>query len=276
MSDSPKSNFNRKANKDFTFEDEPKKPAIVPKDAEDDGDKITIEFTSDNDNGDGDDDILEINFTADDGEISQDTLYDLASKSLPKTPEVQKVINYGSNLDYICLLTAIAVQEELKGKVPAAKLDQLTAAALVMGAENLDDIYDLFDTKTTAIVDEFLTMLMQDDRDDRVRDIHEFSKDTKRLFFCSIIADLQVTVAGLIADTTLTPPKKELKALGTIISRISYGDDIDQALVARAADFFNQVNDLTKYSLNLSLNDDGTADLKKTKPPSTGPKPPRR
>ncbi len=273
MSGSPKKPFNRKANIDFTFDDEPKKQEPSPAD----NDEPEIVFTPDDDFGDDDDGSYSFTLIGGNVDIPQDVLYDLASKSMPKTPEVQKVLDYASNLDYMCLLTAISVQEELAGKISAVKLDRLTAAALVLGAENVDDIYDLFNRETMSIVDEFLSMLMQDDGDERVVDIAEFSADTKRIFLCNIITDLQVVAAGLKAGTGEAHPMADLQALGDIVEHLSHTGDADRHLLSRVAEFFNENTTLAHYPLRLNLNADGTVEIEKFDPPAQrkGQKPPK-
>lgn len=267
MSDSPKHSFSGKLRKDFSFEDKREEsdknfdPYLGPSEEDD---KI-IGKTAD-----------KIHIAAKEMKIPQNVIYDLAEKSLPKTPEIKKVLDYGSGLDFGSLLTAISLQEQFKGKLPMQKLDRLSAAALLVGTENIDDIYDLFKPETAAMADEFMSMLLQDDSAEKIRDVHAFSPDTRRIFFCSILADLALSSRKIADGEQAHYAESDLADLADIVSQASKNCTIDGHLLANTVKAYNGVSEIHGFATRLSLNVDGSADIiRKKDPPALRIRPPR-
>lgn len=274
MASSPKKPFNKAGEGAFTFgKDDAATPVNdnddIPgddllEDDEDDFDDTEFEFT------DEDGTVYEFHFGLDDTEAPQDALRDLADKALPRTPEVAKALDHREELELISLLTAVTVQEEFKGKISARDLDRLTAAALLIGANNIDEIYDQFSRATTSIADEFIMMNMQEDRDERMEEIRGFSQGAKRLLFCSIIAELNTTADGLAKGYAMAAPREGLLSVARVVAAVA--DGADAHLVAKTQALFNKVSELSGHDLVMSS--DGKLAGPKAKGPK-GPKPPQ-
>lgn len=264
MSGSPKPPFNKNAFKDFSFS---KKP---PEEAGEGFDPFPVP-----DADAGRRPVAELTPPPED-EIPQNVLYDLAEKALPKTPEIRKVLDYGSNLDFYSLLTAISLQEQFRGKLPSQKLDRLSAAALLTGTGNIDDIYSLFHRDTTAMTDEFLTMLMQEDREDRLQEISEFSEDTRRIFFCGILADLALSERRIREGLQPGYPEEDLAGLAHLVSMTSKACKVEAHLLESTVRAFNGVSETQGAPLKLVMSPDGSADIvEKKDPPALKIRPPK-
>lgn len=272
MSENPRRHFTDKVNKDFNLSSNP--PPENPK-----NDKGAPANQNDipqyEPYDDEDEDVFTFGFGTAGSEVPEKLLRDLAEKTLPKTPEIKKALTYCDNLDFLSLLSAISVQQELKGQVPAAKLDRLTAAALLRAAENIDDIESLFHKDTMSITDEYLALTTQDPDDgDDSPDISEVSKDARRLFLCNVIADLQATSSGVTSGALKAPTEDSMRGLGQIVNRLSEAEDTDDCLLTRTAEEFNKLSDTQNYAVKLILSEDGFLEaVRKKDPPPAQPQP---
>lgn len=269
MASSPRKPFNKAGEGAFTFgkddavnDAEPVNDNDAPEEDEDEGlENTEFEFV------DEEGDVYEFHFGLDDAEAPQDALRDLADKALPRTHEVAKALDHRDELELISLLTAVSVQEQFKGILSSRDLDRLTAAALLIGAHNIDEIYDQFSKATTSIADEFISMNMQEDKEERLEEIRGFSQGAKRLLFCSVIAELTTTADGLAKGYALPTPRDGLMSVARVVAAGS--DGIDPHLLKRTTELFNKVSEMSGHDLVMS------SDGKMAGPKAKAPKPPK-
>lgn len=200
--------------------------------------------------------------------VPQHVILEIADQVLPNTPEVVIARENVSNMPLVALLSAVILKEEFTGRLDLDHLDRLIAAALISNADNIDDIYGLFDRRTTAIADELINMTMQEDVEDRRDEIAGFSKDAARVFAANLIGDLE-TIRKEIGDgAVFSDEGGSLQDLGHFIQKSMPMDKIDNRLAVRLVNTFNQTAEEQGVSTRITLRPTGNK-----KNPS-GPKPP--
>jgi hypothetical protein len=119
---------------------------------------------------------------------------------------------------------------------------------------------------TMTRVDEFLNMLMQEDPEDRAFEIMHFSKDARRIFYASMIADLTMTKNGL-EDGTAEPPKaKDFQGLANFLVRMTKDSETDEHLVKRTASLYNAISAKMGFDVRVAVKADGTIGMGKLPP----------
>lgn len=212
---------------------------------------------------------IDVHFTPSEEEIvPQHIILEIADQVLPKTPETMVARENVSNMPLVALLSAVILKEEFTGRLNLDHVDRLIAAALISNADNIDNIYNLFDRRTTAIADELINMMMQEDMEDRREEIADFSKDAARVFAANLIGDLESIRKQIGDGAVFSDAGGSLQELGQFIQKSMPMDKLDNSLAVRLVNTFNQTAEEQGVPTRITLRPTGSRKSPK------GPKPP--
>lgn len=215
-----------------------------------------------------------------DGIFDDDTpedrpVFNIARRLLPKTPEVSLALREISNLEASNLTMAATIEEEYRGKLPAETVDSLTAAALLIGADNLRRIIPKFEKETVRNLVGFSGLAVPEGGD--VMPYESYPDNARRLFMALMTTELHLTKAAFKTKNI----SMERKDLGVIASNIIRESKVGQAgkkacdvsMLARAVKEYNEVTRLSGIPVILVLNADNTVSghsRNMPKPPKPG------
>ncbi|MEZ0261235.1 MAG: hypothetical protein ACAH80_09505 [Alphaproteobacteria bacterium] len=211
---------------------------------DDDGTDIPL---GDDDEALSDDDMFELEQEM---RAEQERTFDAAGHMLPRRREIRDALENVSNLSMADVITAGIIEETYRGRMPDARVDAMTAAALLMDADNFDDITGLFQPETVGMVDEMHRMMMAPEEDVRLLELGGMEPDTKRLFLANTAAGMEMTKYEMKEYGDAGPEKEEHEALAKFIVAAAK-EDLDQRIVNRAIKSFNEVSEMCGHGTTI-------------------------
>lgn len=219
-------------------------------------------------------------------EEEQRRIQEAAYQFLPRSPEVQNAITNSDGLDLIGVIAGGVLEEHYRDRFEDEEVDSYIAAALLLDANNFDQIADIFDPLTVAIVDEI--RMAEDEKifEDMLANVTSMEPEAKRVYIALQIAQLEAVQQELRAGAE--PPDVEYHddIAEMIAAAVSQGD-VDGGLVRRAVNLYNEVGVASNYLTTLRMNPDNTVEVldspglvaekpKKPQPPKKNPGGPSR
>lgn len=215
-------------------------------------------------------------------EAEQERIVQAALGILPKRKEIRRAIEEASDLDMTRVIAAGLIENHYRGRLNPKDVDSMTAAALLVDAENFDDIFESFDPLTTSIVDEIRMTDEIEDPDQYYSALSQMEPESKRVFIALQLAELEAAQEDL-KEGRDGPYQDDHEAMAEDIAAASEG--VDKGLVRRAVSLFNEVSRNSGYTVNLTIDKDGYVQSqpfpdipvkKEPKDPKNGaPKPPK-
>ena len=296
--DTDKSFLLNRGGQSFDFDDEPASPPPAPKPQKPLSDDFTPyrpkgtsdaptqydEFGIYDDDADEDDSA----FWGEDDDMEDDPLYNIANQLLPDRPEINVTINSIDHFDTTCLVAAGVIEEEMRDHMKDEQVDHLTAAALLVGAQNFDDVAPELSHKTVSLVDAFMAAVENGTPSPGY--FKSLDMQTQRLMVAMMTADLEMLHKGMRDGSVIAPPDYELEMVGSFLADASHSaadkpTPADVRLMKRAARVFNDVSHALPLEVKLAAKPDGYELVEKNaapqeiKPkapkPKGTPKPPR-
>lgn len=201
-----------------------------------------------------------------DGEFNEvDPLYDWACHLLPiERPEIITALQMVSNIDHMCLITARVIEDELRGKLKDSEVDSLTAAAILLGAENYPSIIDEFELPTIDNVAQYSNLMLLEEVNNMP--YSDFSASARRFFIASHIARLEAVDKSMDGGLPVLMNARDMGSIAADIMRESRTHKNqkhkgDHALYSRAVDIYNRVSDHAELMGVLILRDDKTVTI---------------
>jgi len=296
--DTDKSFLLKRDGQSFDFDDEPASPPPMPEPTRPMPSPEKPDFKPYRPNGkneriaelgdmDDDEDEPDSRFW-DDDDMEDDPLYNIANQLLPDRPEINVTINSIDHIDTTCLIAAGVIEEEMRGHMKDTLVDQLTAGALLVGAENFDDVAANLSHQTVSLVDAF--MAAAESGPLSATSFKSLDMQTQRLMIAMTTADLEMLHKGMHDGSVLAPPDYELEMVGSFLADASRNKSpapADIRLMKRAAHIFNEISQALPLDVTLAAGADGFKLVEKhaapapkeVKPqqqkPKGTPKPPR-
>lgn len=215
-------------------------------------------------------------------EAEQERIAQAALGILPKRKEIRRAIEEASDLDMTRVIAAGLIENHYRGRLNPKDVDSMTAAALLVDAENFDDIFESFDPLTTSIVDEIRMTDEIEDPEQYYSALSQMEPESKRVFIALQLAELEAAQEDL-KEGRDGPYQDDHEAMAEDIAAASEG--VDKGLVRRAVSLFNEVSRNSGYTVNLTIDKDGYVQSqpfpdipvkKEPKDPKNGaPKPPK-
>lgn len=215
-------------------------------------------------------------------EAEQERIAQAAMGILPKRKEIRRAIEEASDLDMTRVIAAGLIENHYRGRLNPKDVDSMTAAALLVDAENFDDIFESFDPLTTSIVDEIRMTDEIEDPEQYYSALSQMEPESKRVFIALQLAELEAAQEDL-KEGRDGPYQDDHEAMAEDIAAASEG--VDKGLVRRAVSLFNEVSRNSGYTVNLTIDKDGYVQSqpfpdipvkKEPKDPKNGaPKPPK-
>lgn len=215
-------------------------------------------------------------------EAEQERIVQAALGILPKRKEIRRAIEEASDLDMTRVIAAGLIENHYRGRLDPKDVDSMTAAALLVDAENFDDIFERFDPLTTSIVDEIRMTDEIEDPEQYYSALSQMEPESKRVFIALQLAELEAAQEDL-KEGRDGPYQDDHEAMAEDIAAASEG--VDKGLVRRAVSLFNEVSRNSGYTVNLTIDKDGYVQSqpfpdipvkKEPKDPKNGaPKPPK-
>ena len=238
---------------------------------------------------DDEDEEKDSDFWGEDDDMEDDPLYNIANQLLPDRPEINLTINSIDHFDTTCLVAAGVIEEEMRGQMKDELVDQLTAGALLVGAQNFDDVAPELSHKTVSLVDAFMAAV--ESGTPSAPSFKSLDMQTQRLMVAMMTADLEMLHKGMRDGSVIAPPDYELEMVGSFLADASRSaaakpTPADIRLMKRAARVFNDVSHALPLEVKLTAKPDGFDLVQKNdapqevKPkaqkPKGTPKPPRQ
>lgn len=215
-------------------------------------------------------------------EAEQERIAQAALGILPKRKEIRRAIEEASDLDMTRVIAAGLIENHYRGRLNPKDVDSMTAAALLVDAENFDDIFESFDPLTTSIVDEIRMTDEIEDPEQYYSALSQMEPESKRVFIALQLAELEAAQEDL-KEGRDGPYQDDHEDMAEKIAAASEG--VDKGLVRRAVSLFNEVSRNSGYTVNLTIDKDGYVQSqpfpdipvkKEPKDPKNGaPKPPK-
>ncbi len=217
-------------------------------------------------------------------EAEQERIVEAAMGILPKRKEIRKAIEEASDLDMIRVIAAGLIEGHYRGRLDPEDVDSMSAAALLVDAENFDDIFESFEPMTAGIVDEIRMAEDIEDPDQYYHTLAQMEPESKRVFIALQLAELEAAQEDL-KEGRDGPYPDDHEEMAEKIAAASEG--VDKGMVRRAVNLFNEVSRGSGYTVNLSIDKDGNVQSqpfpdipvrKEPKDPSakgSAPKPPK-
>ncbi|MDI1228746.1 MAG: hypothetical protein PSY14_13780 [bacterium] len=187
-------------------------------------------------------------------EAEQERIVEAAMGILPKRKEIRKAIEEASDLDMTRVIAAGLIEGHYRGRLDPKDVDSMSAAALLVDAENFDDIFEMFDPLTTSIVDEIRMTDEMEDPDQYYNALSQMEPESKRVFIALQLAELEAAQEDL-KEGRDGPYPDDHEEMAEKIAAASEG--VDKGMVRRAVSLFNEVSRGSGYTVNLSINKDG-------------------
>lgn len=291
--DADKSFLLKRDGQSFDFDDAPASPPPARKTPEEpvskgydflpyrpNGDDPYISELSDSDDDDSDE--HDSAFWGEDDDTEDDPLYNIANQLLPDRPEINLTINSIDHFDTTCLVAAGVIEEEMRDHMKDDLVDQLTSGALLVGAQNFDDVAANLSHKTVSLVDAFMAAVESGTPSPTY--FKSLDMQTQRLIVAMMTADLEMLHKGMRDGSVIAPPDYELEMVGSFLADASRNaatkpTPADIRLMKRAANIFNEVSHALPLDVKLAAKPDGFNLIRKNLPdtpkPKSVPKPPR-
>lgn len=214
-------------------------------------------------------------------EEEQRRIQEAAYQFLPRSAEVQNAIGLSDGLDLVGVIAGGVLEEHYRGVLEDEEVDSYIAAALLLDAQNFDQISRNFDFTTVGIVDEI--RMAEDEKifEDMLENVTSLEPESKRVYLALQIAQLEAVQQELRAGGE--PPDVEYHddIAEMIAAAVSQGD-VDGGLVRRAVNLYNEVGVASNYLTTLRMNPDNTVEVlespglvaekpKKPQPPKKSP-----
>lgn len=211
-----------------------------------------------------DDDEDDSAFWGEDDDMEDDPLYNVANRILPDRPEINVTINSISNFDVTCLVAAGLVEEEMRGRTKDTLVDSLTSAALLVGAENFDDVAANLSAETVSLVDSFMAAV--ENGTPSTPSFRSLDMQTQRLMVAMMTADLEMLSKGMKDGSVIPPSDFELETVGRFLADASRqaaekATSGDVRLMKRAAKAFNEVSHALPLDVKMRQAEDLGFDL---------------
>lgn len=187
-------------------------------------------------------------------EAEQERIVEAAMGILPKRKEIRKAIEEASDLDMIRVIAAGLIENHYRGRLDPKDVDSMSAAALLVDAENFDDIFDKFDPLTGSIVDEIRMTDEIEDPDQYYTALSQMEPESKRVFIALQLAELEASQEDL-KEGRDGPYQDDHEEMAEKIAAAS--DGLDKGLVRRAVSLFNEVSRGSGYTVNLTFDNQG-------------------
>lgn len=222
------------------------------------GERGRISIDSDDDDG------TEIPLGGDDDEFSEEDMFEMeqefraeqeraisaAGHMLPRRREIRDALENVSNLSMADVITAGIIEETYRGRLPDLRVDAMTTAALLMDADNFDDITGLFQPETVGMVDEMHRMMMEPDEEVKLLELGGMEPDSKRLFLANTAAGMEMTKYEIREYGDAGPELEEHEILAKFIVAAAK-DDVDTRIVNRAIKAFNEVSEMCGHGTTI-------------------------
>ena len=196
-------------------------------------------------------------------EEEQRRIQEAAYQFLPRSAEVQNAITNSDGLDLIGVIAGGILEEHYRDRFDDDEVDSYIAAALLLDAQNYDEIAPVFDALTTSIVDEI--RMAEDEKvfEDMLDNVTSMEPEAKRVYLALQIAQLEAVQQELREGND--PPEAEYHddIADMIAAAVSQGD-IDSGLVRRAVNLYNEVGVASNYLTTLRMNADNTVEVLET------------
>jgi hypothetical protein len=238
-----------------------------------------------------DDDETDSDFWNEGDDAEDDPLHAIANKILPDRPEINLALNLRDELDLTGLVAAGLIEEEMRGRNKDKTVDTLTAAALLVDAEDFDEMANHLAPETVSLVDEFMAAISMGPEN---APFETLNMQTQRLIVAMTTADLEMLSKGMKNGTMIAPEEYELEIMGEFLADASRSASEkptagDVRLMKRAVRAFNEVSHIMPLDVKLRQAEDLGFDLvdkdtpepkqkgpsKPSPKPNKGPKPPR-
>lgn len=211
-----------------------------------------------------DDDEDDNAFWGEDDDMEDDPLYNVANRILPDRPEINVTINSIANFDMTCLVAAGLIEEEMRGRTKDALVDSLTSAALLVGAENFDDVAANLSAETVSLVDSFMAAV--ENGTPSTPSFQSLDMQTQRLMVAMMTADLEMLHKGMNDGYIIPPSDFELETVGRFLADASRqaaekATSGDVRLMKRAAKAFNEVSHALPLDVKMRQAEDLGFDL---------------
>lgn len=190
-------------------------------------------------------------------EAEQERIVEAAMGILPKRKEIRKAIEEASDLDMIRVIAAGLIESHYRGRLDPKDVDSMSAAALLVDAENFDDIFEMFDPMTAGIVDEIRMAEDIEDPDQYYDTLAQMEPESKRVFIALQLAELEASQEDL-KEGRDGPYPDDHEDMAEKIAAASEG--VDKGMLRRAVSLFNEVSRGSGYTVNLSINKDGVVE----------------
>lgn len=187
-------------------------------------------------------------------EAEQERIAEAAMGILPKRKEIRKAIEEASDLDMIRVIAAGLIENHYRGRLDPKDVDSMSAAALLVDAENFDDIFESFDPLTTSIVDEIRMTDEIEDPEQYYTALSQMEPESKRVFIALQLAELEASQEDL-KEGRDGPYQDDHEEMAEKIAAAS--DGVDKGLVRRAVSLFNEVSRDSGYTVNLNFDRNG-------------------
>jgi len=180
----------------------------------------------------------------------QERTFDAAGHMLPRRREIRDALENISNLSMSDVITAGIIEETYRGRLPDARVDAMTAAALLMDADNFDDITGLFQPETVGMVDEMHRMMAEPEAEVKLLELGGMEPDSKRLFLANAAAGMEMLKYEMKEYGDEGPEKEEHDMFAKFIVAAAK-EDVDQRIVARAIKSFNEVSEMCGHGTTI-------------------------
>lgn len=192
-------------------------------------------------------------------EAQQERTFDVARSFLPRNKTVRSALEDISNLEMQTVIAAGILEEHYRGKLQDKAVNTLTVAALVLDADNYDDLFDSIHPDVVMIVDELRGMEEFTDPAVRMAMVQSLEPESRRVFLAFMAADLQMLQHEMEEGTDTGPDKPEHDDLAKFIAAAAEG--ADRPLLRRVVNLYNDVAEACDIPTRVKLMPDKTVDI---------------
>ncbi|HYD17615.1 MAG TPA: hypothetical protein VEF76_03955, partial [Patescibacteria group bacterium] len=236
------------------FEDEPAAPQPEP---EPEADKNIYDLGEEFDRAANDNDFEERGNRKEwslEFEAEQERIIDAAKYLLPKHDEILRALEEASDLNMQGVIAAGLLENHYRDRIEDEDVDSMSAAALLVDADNFDDIAGNFAPMTAGIAGEIRDAENADDMEDYLIALAQMEPESKRVFIALQVADLEAAQEDL-KEGRDGPDAEDHEEMAEMISAAS--DGVEKGLVRRAVSLFNEVSRGSGFLTNLGYDEKG-------------------
>jgi hypothetical protein len=187
-------------------------------------------------------------------EAEQERIFEAAGSMFRKNRPVHGVLELLSNLEMQSVIAAGILDQQYRGRLPDARVNDMMIAALASRAANFDDICGELPPYAVGMVDELRMMADEEEEDMRLLHAANLDLDSKRVLVADMLADMNMTLQDMRGGLN-GPSKEDHDALATFLKAAS--GDVDRGLVRQAVDMFNLISTATDNGTTLRQKPDG-------------------